>query len=318
MKKNNANKIELIMDRIAERDIDLYIINKFMNVHNFKDLFLRKIEKEKENYSVVSCIHSYMDSDGESDITIILANGNHKIALLIEDKINAVAMQEQRKRYDIRGNKGIRDGKYDEFYVFIIAPKDYLIANNEAQKYENQISYEEMIQFIDNSDEYGIALLKNALEEKKRGYVVQEDINVTKFWEKYYDFIDNNYKELSIKKYSGARGANAWWPGFYTPVKYIMITHKSDRGYIDLTFPGVAECYNEVSDILEGKLDKDMFIVRTGKSISIRIKVPIVKFNDEFANYINEIKICLDSVVRLQNLLPTIEYKEVLKLRDNN
>lgn len=309
-------EIEFITERVSERDIDLFIINKFMNDDKFKEIFLRKIKKEK--FEVVSCIHSYKDNDGESDITIILSNSEEKIALLIEDKINAIAMPNQRKRYDYRGDNGIKEGKYNEYYVFIIAPKEYLISNTEAKKYKNQISYEEILEFINDSDKYGKALLKNALEEKKKGYIIQEDINVTKFWEEYYKYVDINYKELNIRKYSGARGSNAWWPGFQTPVKYIWINHKSDRGFIDLSFPGVGEYYNEISNILEGKLDEDMSIVRTNKSMSIRIKVPIVRFNENFEKYTNEMKICLDSVVRLQNLLSRIEYKKILDLSSKN
>lgn len=304
--------IEFIIERVSERDIDLFIINKFMNDDNFKKIFLEKINKEK--YDVVSCIHSYKDNDGESDITIILSNSEEKIALLIEDKINAIAMPNQRKRYDYRGDKGIKEGKYNKYYVFIIAPKDYLSNNTEAKKYENQISYEEILDCLCDTDKYGKALLNNTLEEKKKGYVIQEDTKVTKFWEDYYKYVDTNYKELNIRKYSGARGSNAWWPGFQTPVKYVWINHKSDRGYIDLSFPGVGDYYNEIANILDGKLDEDMSIVRTSKSMSIRIKVPIVRFNESFEKYTEEIKICLDSVVRLQKLLSKIDYKKIMNL----
>ena len=305
-------EIKLIVERVFERDIDLYIINKFMNDIKFKELFLNKIKKE--NYYVDTCIHSYKDNDGESDITIILRNNIRRIALLIEDKIDAIAMPNQRKRYDDRGDKGIKEGKYDEYYVFIIAPKDYLVSNTEAAKYEYQISYEEIIEYLGSNDNYGKELLNNALEEKKKGYVIQEDKNVTIFWQKYYEFVEKNYKQLNIKRYEGPRGANAWWPGFATPVKNIRIDHKSNRGDIDMKFENVGEYYNEISKILEGKLDSDMFIVPTGKSMSIRIKAPIVKFNEEFDDYIEEIKICLDSVVRLQELLSNIDYKKILSL----
>ena len=304
------------MERVFERDVDLYIINKFMADNNFKELFLNKINKS--GYGIISCTHSYKDNDGESDITIILENNDNKIALLIENKIDAIAMPNQRIRYDYRGSRGIADGKYDEFFVFIIAPKDYLLSNVEAKKYENQISYEEIIDYLGENDSFGKALLSFALEEKKKGYIIRENKNVTMFWQKYYDFVEQNYKQLSIKRYEGPRGDNAWWPGFSTPVKNIRIDHKSNKGNIDLKFENVGEYYYEISKLLEGKLDDDMSIVQTGKSMSIRLKVPIVRFDDEFEKYIDEIKNCLDSVVRLQNLLSKIEYKKILELANNN
>lgn len=59
-------------------------------------------------------------------------------------------MPNQRKRYDIRGQKGIENNQYNEFFVFMIAPADYLRNNNEAMLYENQISYEELRELMSN------------------------------------------------------------------------------------------------------------------------------------------------------------------------
>lgn len=307
-------KKECIIETVFERDIDLYIINKFLCDNKFKELFLNKINKC--DFYVKECIHSYFDNDGESDITVILEKNEEKIALLIEDKIDAIAMPEQRNRYNLRGNKGIVEGKYNEYFVFIIAPKDYLDTNLEAKKYEYRISYEEILQFIGNEDVFGSSLLTKAVEEKKKGYSVVEDKRVTAFWQKYYDFVEKYYPQLNIKRYEGARGANAWWPGFATPVKNIRIDHKSNKGYIDLKFDGVGEYFSEISEILKDKLEKDMAIVKTGKSMSLRIKVPVVNFNEEFDKYIDEIKISLNSVERLQNLLSKIDYKKILDLKN--
>lgn len=95
--------MEFNIGNVYERDIDLYIINKFINDSKFKELFLEKINCK--NYQVCKCLHSFSDENGESDITIILENDNRKIGLLIEDKINAKAMPEQYKRYILRAEK---------------------------------------------------------------------------------------------------------------------------------------------------------------------------------------------------------------------
>ena len=308
------NEKSFIIEKVFERDIDLYIINKLLNDNNFKNIFLNKINKV--DYTVKECIHSYFDNDGESDITVILEKDNKKIAILIEDKIDAIAMPEQRNRYYLRGEKGIKENKYNEYFVYIIAPKDYLNSNSEAQKYEYKISYEEILQFIGAEDIYGKILLKTALEEKKKGYSVIEDKKVTLFWQYYYDYVEKYYPKLNIKRYEGPRGANAWWPGFSTPVKNIKIDHKSNRGDIDLKFEGVGEYFSEISEILKNKLDDDMYIVKTGKSMSIRIKVPIVKFNEDFNDYKSEIKLCLNAVERLQDLLLRIDYRKILSLKN--
>ena len=120
--------MKINFDKVYERDIDLYVISNFCSYSGFLNLFLTKINKN--GYTVSSAESSLSDENGESDITIVLEKEKHKIGLLIEDKIDAKAMPKQSDRYDIRGNKGITDKKYDEYYVFIIAPNDYLESNS--------------------------------------------------------------------------------------------------------------------------------------------------------------------------------------------
>lgn len=304
-------KIE--MEKVFERDIDLLMINKFCNDKNIVEYFSSKIDLH--NLKVEVAQHSIMDENGESDITIILNDGNENIAFLIEDKIDAVAMPNQRARYDIRGNKGITNGLYNKFYVFIIAPKDYLSTNNEAQKYENQISYEELIEIF-KEDIYAKSLLEQAIEEKKKGYVIIENSNVTRFWESYYEYIDDNYSMLNINRVNGPRGSDASWPIFNTPIKQYKIRHKSDRGYMDLEFPKMAEKYFDFLEIVKNDLDEDMTVHVTSKSISIRILVPKIDFKQEFTNYMSEMKTCMESVVRLQKLLTKLNLKEINNLSE--
>ena len=49
-----------------------------------------------------------------------------------------------------------------------------------------------------------------------------------------------------------------------------------------------------------------MFIEKAGKSLVVRIKTPIIDFKQTFNNYLNEMKISLDAVTKLLNLLPKI------------
>lgn len=114
-------------EKVFERDIDLLVINKFNNDNNFKEFFLNRIGFS--GFDVIDSYHSLSDKNGESDITIILEKDDEKIGILIEDKIDAIAMPRQKERYDKRGNKGISKGLYDKYYLFIIAPKDYLDTN---------------------------------------------------------------------------------------------------------------------------------------------------------------------------------------------
>lgn len=299
------------MEKVFERDIDLLMINKFVTENKTCHYFSSKVGIE--NYVVESVQHSLMDENGESDITVILNNGTKKIAFLIEDKIDAIAMPNQRGRYDIRGKKGINNKEYDEYFVFIIAPKEYLNSNEEAKKYENQISYEDLVCLFED-DLYASSLLEQAIEEKKKGYIIIENQNVTLFWDNYYKYIHLNYPSLNINKVDGPRGSRASWPIFNTPIKKIKIRHKSDRGYMDLEFAGLASKYYELYDLLKEHLDEDMTLEITNKSVSIRLLVPVMDFTQEFTNYISEMEICMNSVIRLEKLLKKLNLKEIEKL----
>ena len=307
--------MEFNIEKVSERDIDLYIINKFLNDSKFKELFLKKINCQ--NYQVCKCLHSLSDENGESDITIILENDNRKIGLLIEDKINAIAMQKQYERYILRAEKQKHKGLFDNYYIFIIAPKSYIDSNTEAKKYDNKISYEEILDYI-SGDVYGESLIKKAIKEKKKGYEVVENKPVTLFWEKYYDMVENRFSDLELKTKKGPKGSKTRWPVFHTPIKKIHIIHKSDRGFLDLTFRNVSLYYSEVYDIVKNVLKENMKLKRTGKSLAIRIDVPEIDFKKDFEEQEENVIKCLEEVKELQKFMRKIDYKEILRLDGEN
>ena len=135
-----------------------------------------------------------------------------------------------------------------------------------------------------------------------------------KFWDNYYKYIKNNYPQLYINKVTGPRGSNANWPHIKTSIKDVYISHKSDRGYMDLTFSGLGKNFNSFREYIKDYLDEDMSVYQTGKSVAVRLHIPIIDFKEEFINYISEMKICLDSAVRLQNLLTKLDLKEINNL----
>lgn len=290
------------LEKVLERDIDLLIINQMIN-GNLLNLFLKKINISE--HSINSIEHSNMDNElGESDITIIISDEKKRIGLLIEDKIDAPAMDLQPERYIERGKKGILDKKYDDFKVFIIAPQKYLDTDSSAKKYEVQISYEELLKELSN-DLYAKILLEKAIEEKEKGYIIIENEMVTNFWKNYYAFIRNYYPQIKIHEINGPRGSNASWPELHTDHKKVKIIHKADRGYMDLTFSKMADYINVFNKYIK-QVDSDFKIVETGKSLAVRLEVPKIDFKGEFDDYIEEMHDCMKSALKLYNLLSKI------------
>ena len=305
--------MDIIIEKVLERDIDLLMINKFIYDNSVLKYFLDKINKN--GYAVSSIQHSLKDQEaGESDITVIVEKDSHKIGLLIEDKIDALAMPNQRKRYDIRGQKGINNNQYDEFYVFMIAPLDYLKNNNEAKLYENQISYEELRNLM-SDDIYATTLIDKAIEEKKSGYVIIENPSVTLFWEQYYALIRQSYPGVKINEVHGPRGNNACWPELTTYYSNVKIIQKSDRGNLDLTFSKMGNHPSVFHKYLDNIIEDDMKIEKTNKSMVVRIEIPIIDFKSSFDNQIDKVKDSLDKSLRLYKLLNSVDidnmYKEI-------
>lgn len=292
------------IEKVLERDVDLLVINKLINDKKVSEFFAKKIGLE--DCGLISVEHSHSDTElGETDIMAIIQSRGTRIGLLIENKIDAPAMDLQPERYIKRGNKGVENRLYDEFRVFIIAPERYLKTNINAEKYPNRISYEELKELMCD-DKYAIALLDKAIEEKENGYVVIENKMVTEFWRKYYQFIREKYSQIKINEIDGPRGANAQWPELMTDYKQIKIIHKSDRGYMDLTFGQMASHVDVFNKYVKGLIANKFKVVETGKSLAIRIEVPCMDFKNEFDNYLDEMQTCMESALELYDLLSRI------------
>ena len=222
-------------------------------------------------------------------------------------------MPKQYERYILRAEKQKHKGLFDNYYIFIIAPKSYIDSNTEAKKYDNKIYYEEILDYI-SGDFYGESLIKKAIEGKKKGYEVVENKPVTLFWEKYYDMVENRFSDLELKTKRGPKGSKTCWPVFHTPIKKIQITHESNKGCLELRFRNVSLYYSEVYDIVKNVLKENMKLKRTGKSLAIRIDVPEIDFKKDFEEQEENVIKCLEVVRELQEFMREIDYKEILRL----
>jgi len=92
----------------------------------------------------------------------------------------------------------------------------------------------------------------------------------------------------------------------------MRIGHKSHYGVVDLTLYSMKPHLNKAKKKIGPMLDDDMKILVTSKSVSVRLAVPIVKFDKAFDSQLSEIKRAFDAVERLYELSNLIEYDEIL------
>lgn len=288
--------MELVLKSAFERDVDLVLVRAFYEYNEIAKLFLY------EGDEILEIWHSAMELHGESDLQIIVNRDQKRHAILIEDKIDAPAQPNQYERYCERGNRGIEEGRWISYTVYIAAPQIYLDHNNEAKKYQpNQVAYEDILKAIQH-DSLSRAILETALKRSEGILPGIIDDSVTAFWDAYYDYCERNAPHLLLHVHRGKKGPNATWPDFKTVLKGAKILHKSELGCVDLQFRGAAEQIDQLRGSLKGVLAPNMIICKVGNSAAVRIRVPVMDFSKEFAYYQKEIVKVFSSINQLNDL----------------
>jgi hypothetical protein len=304
----NLNFIE----SVTERDIDLLLLEEMTVSRDFFLWFLGKI-CNYQTKDVVGVWHSITDKRfGESDLAAIFTDiENCKYGLLIENKIDALAQPDQCGRYVQRGQIGIEQGFWQKFVVCLVAPSLYIRTNKEAERYQSSISYEEILDWFssqqDLRSQYKAMIIRNAIEQNRRGYTVTPDDRVTNFWQKYFEVASINYPELEMSV-PGPKPSESDWPEFRPKVfnKKMALIHKLQKGAVDLQINGMGDRIDELSLKISDLLPSDVEIVKTGKSAALRISVPTIDRFESFENQSEAIIIGFEAIVKLFVLAKTV------------
>lgn len=287
--------MELVLNSAFERDVDLVLVRAFYENNDAAKLFLQ------EGDEILEIQHSAMELHGESDLQIIVKRNEKRYAILIEDKIDAPAQPNQYERYCERGKRGVEEGRWADYTVFITAPQQYLVSNHEAIKYPNNVSHEEIRDKL-IGDPVSIAVMDTAL---KRSMGVLSDVideTVTLFWNAYYDYHAANAPHLPLHVNRGKKGPNATWPDFRTILTGAKILHKSEQGCVDLQFRGAADRIKQLEKALNGILTSNMLVCKVGNSAAVRIRVPVMDFSKEFTSYQKEMAEVFSAINQLNDL----------------
>ena len=291
---------------VQERDMDLMFMESLLTDDGFVWLFLNKAGIVCNSVVVLNVALSETDPEyGESDITVILSIDGKKNGLLIEDKINAPAMPEQCERYSKRADKAINEGKYDDYFVFIICPEAYHDANSEAKKYAYFITYEDCIKYFsaktDTLSKIRCEQLKQALSKRIDGPVEPNQAAIA-FFAKYREYMEAHDYKLDLRN---QKGSNAWWPHYATAFGNAYIFHKVSDGVIDLTFPGGAERNDimlHVAEWLNKHGIENVSALATGRAAALRISVPVLDQHKPFEDASQEdVKACFDAIQQLSD-----------------
>ncbi len=268
---------------IAERDIDLLIMEELSVSNEFREWFSSRVFGEPIYQSEIGTWHSVSDSQlGESDLIFLFeAVDGPRTAVLIENKIEAPPRPQQGQRYRLRGEKGLKEGYWEEFKTCIIAPSKYLISSKTSKSYDVEISYEEILAYFQSRHprgkrfSYKARILLEGIEQNRRGYQPKYNEEMTKFVSDYYAFASEEYAHLGIQE-AKPRPAGSTWVMFYPKSlpENINLVHQLTAGLVKVFFKGQAESFDALREKYDSKLPDNASIKITGKSVAISINVP--------------------------------------------
>lgn len=300
--------MELKFSTVRERDMDLLFLETIGSDNGFAGMIVDKTKWKGTEFSVCSIELSRTEADlGESDITVIISIDTQKYAILLEDKINAIAMPEQHKRYIERGKRGVENGEYTDFDIIIICPEKYYNNNDEAKLYEHHIFYEECEEYFksrsDAASNVRLLQIQAAINKAKKPSDVNLNEAANTFFINYRLYQKSKYPQLDLRS---KETSNGWWTQYATRFGQAYIYHKMQEGYVDLTFPNSAELLditNTIAKWLRSHNMQNVIAVQTGKASALRIEVPQLKVKEPFENTTeSDLTKCFKAITALSEL----------------
>ncbi|QQR41609.1 PD-(D/E)XK nuclease family protein [Myxococcus xanthus] len=305
------------IESVQERDIDLLLLEELNVSPEFAEWFATQASAGAlSSGGTGRCSHSVSDVTlGESDLVLEIEQVDGQVtAILIENKVDAPPQPAQGARYRKRGARGVQEGRWADFKTCLVAPQRYLECSTDAQSYDACISYEVMAAWMAQhvSDAvrgaYRARMLREGIEQNRRGYTLKPDNRVTAFWLGYWEYAASKHPELEMPD-PGLKPAGSDWPAFRPSGvnRRFVVVHKLGRGDVDLQVSDGAKVFSHLKEKWGPSLDADMQMVLAGKSAAIRLRAPSVNGAGDFAAQRAQVADGLAAAARLVQLARALQ-----------
>jgi hypothetical protein len=299
---------------IQEFRIDFFLEEEFTVDGDFVRAFMAAAGKDPLSAKCVEYVsHSVSDKYGEADLVVLittaLPSGSAvKLALLIEDKINAGFQPSQPQRYRQRGEEGVSSGRWASFVTVLVAPAAYITLSH---GFDAAVSLEQIREWICPHDAerraYKVGKIEEAIKKQGTHGVQTVDYDMTTFRIAYYEY---------LQTFNSQRGTNftirAPAPTYYGDTWFVLksaslptwaqLRHMAQTGNIEINFNDVEFAK---SDRLAEFLESDMVLVSTGKykqHVTVRLATPQIPKFDSFERDRPKVEAALLSAERLWRL----------------
>lgn len=289
------------LQSVDERDIDLLLMEEFHVTPEFSRWFAKAVELEADA-EFDGAWHSLNNHHGETDLLLRVRVGGERVAILIENKIGAPEQDEQDLRYHLRGESDREAGRFERFVTAICAPQIYLdgLAKNSA--YGHQVPYEKIRDWFARQSgaraEWRLAIMIEAIEQGRRGYVMKVHAGKTAFQAAYWEYINALYPQFSMAK-PGNKGPKSDWiifKGTDFP-KGVKLVHKNDQGCVDLEFERTSKV--ELARHRTDEWPQDIRVMARQKSAALSLPAPYCDMNRPLSEQIEKVEAVMEAARRL-------------------
>ncbi len=297
---NPTDDFGSFLQSVAERDIDLILMEEFHVDPTFTDWFAEQVGLKKAGFD--GAWHSVTDQDGETDLLLRVTALGERVAILIENKIGAPPQPDQDVRYHLRGARAQEAGRYDRFVTAICAPQLYLDALPDTTAYQHRVAYEAIRDWYSSVGgrraEWRSSIMNEAIEQGRRGYRLKEHAGATAFHLAYWLTVQEGFPEFLIKKPTPKGGASSVVTirGIDFP-DGVNIYHKLVTGELDLSFSSRAT--SALLSLRGEDWPTGIKVVQTGKSAVLRLSVPPCDFHIPFDVQLAKVHVALEAAGKL-------------------
>jgi hypothetical protein len=295
---------------IQEFRIDFLLEEEFTVDLHFAQAFLTASGVLFSINSVGDVIHSVSDKHGEADLIVLInaerPNGDIvKVALLIEDKINAAFQPYQSDRYQQRGKDGVSVGKWDVFVTVLVAPSAYI---RDPHGFDKAITLEQIKKWVCPNDfarrDFKVKKIDEAITKKNSTGVQIIDESMTAFRQSYYSYLQmfnvRRNTDFTMRTPGPTYYGDTWFQLKSDALPaWAEVRHMAPNGTIEISFKDTELAKAAaLSEILES----DMNLIATGKykqHVTIRLPVPPIANFDSFERDQPKIETALLTAERL-------------------
>lgn len=289
-----------MLESVTERDIDLLLVEELRCSESFRRWFLAEAmgRGQWRKPSVLQVRHSVSGDGkhaGETDIEVSLTTNGVKVVLLIEDKIDAPFQRDQAERYRLRAAELVEQGRCAQARTVLVAPARYIGFGPTG--FDVDVSYEDVMSYFKRQAQgkseralrsgHRADVLKQAIEQQRRGTPLKPHAALTMFWSDYYALARTKAPLLKMER-PGKKPLNSTWVSFNRSIPRVVglplceLWHKWPYGRVDLQFSGLSARSDAVTQIIDPLMGPGMIPRKAGKSLALSIAVPELDGTAEF------------------------------------